>query len=769
MRMLTLQVEAGSSVHQIYQPQQFRLSQTEDREALELLRREPGIQVRDTILAQVRDLVRTRCPDRKLSATDLDALAAEHLGGAPGEEYGIWFYYPWSKQLVHLLDQSEFIELRTNRNLYKINHEERRRLAEKRVGIVGLSVGQSVALTLALERSCGELRLADFDILDLSNLNRVRAGVHNIGVPKVYVTAREIAEIDPYLSVTCFPTGVTEESCDDFLALAAPLDLVVEECDSIDIKFMVRERARSHRIPVVMDTCDRGMIDIERFDLEPERPIFHGLADGLVGGSLRGLTTEEKIPYVLAILGVDRLSPRLRASLIEVEQTVTTWPQLASGVAMGGGAAADVVRRILLGERVASGRHYLDMDQLVPATKSDLQDGEKRIFRSRELALERMLDATRPLTPQPSRKFVCPSSDSIRRLVSDAILAPSGGNCQPWKWLFDGEQLYVFHDRSRSRMPYDPRGFGSVLAIGCSVENLLLSANASGLNVECDLLPRADAPELIARFGFPENSDGADIAWRLELYEFISTRRTNRALGSRQALHPGDKEALTAAVRSVPEIAVHWLEQEEELQECADLLGRTDALQLTSRPLHQFLVSEIRWTPEEAHTTGDGITLESLELSPSDRAGFELCRDWSALEIVRQVGSCRNLEKSSRKAIASGSAVGVITVPQRTLEAYLHSGRAVERMWLTSTEHGLALHPMTSLPYLLAHFEDGYGLGFDETTRELCRNLLPRYRQLFPNPEKRAHVFLFRVSYAEETTWRSLRRPVESVLTMPTV
>jgi len=71
-------------------------------------------------------------------------------------------------------------------------------------------------------------------------------------VPKVYITAREIAEIDPYLPVTCFPAGITEDNCDVFLMGGSPLDIVIEECDSIDIKILVRYRSRRHRIPVVM-------------------------------------------------------------------------------------------------------------------------------------------------------------------------------------------------------------------------------------------------------------------------------------------------------------------------------------------------------------------------------------------------------------------------------------------------------------------------------------------------------------------------------------
>ena len=56
------------------------------------------------------------------------------------------------------------------------------------------------------------------------------------------------------------------------------LDLVIEECDSLDMKVRVREEARARGIPVLMETSDRGLFDVERFDVEPERPLFHGTA-----------------------------------------------------------------------------------------------------------------------------------------------------------------------------------------------------------------------------------------------------------------------------------------------------------------------------------------------------------------------------------------------------------------------------------------------------------------------------------------------------------
>ena len=85
---------------------------------------------------------------------------------------------------MHVLSENDFIKIRTNRNQLKITPQEQQLLQQKTIGIIGLSVGQSVALTMVMERMCGKIKLADFDELDLSNLNRLRSGLHNIGVKK---------------------------------------------------------------------------------------------------------------------------------------------------------------------------------------------------------------------------------------------------------------------------------------------------------------------------------------------------------------------------------------------------------------------------------------------------------------------------------------------------------------------------------------------------------------------------------------------------------
>lgn len=349
-----------------YQPRFFRLNHPTEKIAYQELTNSGRVLfIHDQIEGQLKELIKCLNPALKLKADDYPELIEKHFGAINMHDYGVWVYYPWSKRLVHLLDEEEFIEVRTNRNRNKISKEEQEMLRTKKIGIAGLSVGQSVALTLAMERTCGELRLADFDSAELSNLNRLRTGVHHLGLKKTVIAAREIMEIDPFIKIRVFEDGLNSSNLDQFFTQDGYLDVFVEVCDSLEVKIESRFKARQLKIPVIMDTNDRGMVDIERFDLEPERPLLHGLADDLDPVKVKNLSNEEKIPYILKIVGADTLSTRLKISIAQIGKTINTWPQLASSVVLGGAVTTDVCRRILLDEFTASGRYYVDFEELI--------------------------------------------------------------------------------------------------------------------------------------------------------------------------------------------------------------------------------------------------------------------------------------------------------------------------------------------------------------------------------------------------------------------
>lgn len=329
--------------------------------------------VYDTIEDQLDELIHSEDPAVSHTADTLAASRRRICGETAMWRWGTWVFYPWSGRLVHVLPREEFQRVRTDRNRNKIDRAQQRVLRARRIGVIGLSVGSSAAVTLAMEGVGGSFRLADFDTVGLSNLNRLRAGVADLGVSKAVLAARQMFEIDPYLDIEVFTDGLTEESIGLFFdGTGTTLDLLVEECDTVWAKVVAREYARRRGIPVLMDTNDRGLLDVERFDLEPHRPLFHGRTGESTASDVATMDRGEQLSYLMTVVDEPRLSPAMRDAVGEIGRTLSSWPQLASGVMLGGALVADTARRILLGELIPSGRSYIDLDELIPAVGPQL-------------------------------------------------------------------------------------------------------------------------------------------------------------------------------------------------------------------------------------------------------------------------------------------------------------------------------------------------------------------------------------------------------------
>lgn len=312
----------------------------------------------DTLEGQLVEWLVTRNPSLREKPEAMAGEINRELGPGGWETYGCWAWYPWRSTWVRLLPESAFVELRTNRNRNKITSEEQALLATKTVGIAGLSVGSSLAMTLAMERICGRLKLADFDELELSNLNRIQTGVHNLGMPKVVAIARSIAEVDPYFDVEVYPDGFTADNAVEFMS---GLDFVCDACDQVRAKAHLRWHAKAQGVPLIMETSDRGMIDIERYD-QPDTPYLHGrISDSLLAEMRQA--PGWKPEYFDAFIDMSQASKRGVLSLQQVGTQLVGWPQLYTDVVGGGAHAAQVIRNVFLGGAIADARHYLEWNE----------------------------------------------------------------------------------------------------------------------------------------------------------------------------------------------------------------------------------------------------------------------------------------------------------------------------------------------------------------------------------------------------------------------
>lgn len=735
-----------------------------DREALlELLKANPQIRVHDRIHAQLRELQKALNPAVKFNENSIDAEVDKYLDGRKLIEFGSWVYYPWRHELVHLLGPHEFAIVRTDRNRNKINREEQAQLGTKKVGVIGLSVGQSVSLAMALERSFGEIRLADFDTLDLSNLNRIRTGTRNLGLNKAVITAREIAELDPYLNVTCFTDGLTRENMDAFFTEGGPIDILVEECDSVDIKILARQKAKELRIPVVMDMSDRGCLDVERFDLEPTRPLMHGWIDHLdLDAAQRPMTAEEKVPYMLPITGVETLSPRMKASVIELGQTIGTWPQLATSVVLGGALAGDAVRRILLGQFSTSGRWHVDLEEQIadPAAAVEMPaHTAQEPFHINNYRLSQLEEELGPV----GRDALKLDRGTIEQLVEAGGMAPSAGNMQPWKFLQHEDRLLLFHDKGRSRSMWDPDDTFARIALGACVENVVLKAHALGLEVA--LVPGAAKDnELIAAFEFAHAASNAHEPHLMDaLAGMIGARHTNRKLSAPEHIPEASLERLHAALHGSVGLDVRYMTDRQDLAQLGGICAVAQRIKLLHpKSRAEYFGRVVRWKPEQAAQKRDGIGLGLLEMHPAEEAMMHMSADPRAMDLLDRWGLGANLGMRANMAAATASAMGLISCDAHRPVSPIAAGRAVQRLWLAAQAEGLAIQPLMVPVQLMRTLELR-----PATVREKDRHELEEIRGEFLRAwqlQDREALFMFRIAKAAPPAARSLRLQLNEVL-----
>ncbi|MBI5016633.1 MAG: sulfur carrier protein ThiS adenylyltransferase ThiF [Deltaproteobacteria bacterium] len=131
-----------------------------------------------------------------------------------------------------------------------------------RVGVAGLGgLGSQVAIALA-RTGVGSLVLADFDVVEPSNLNRQQYFVDQIGQPKTAALAVTLARINPYLTIETHCVRLTP---DNIPSLFAGCRVLVEAFDRADQKAMLVETALA-KLPETWVVAASGVAGYEPSD-----------------------------------------------------------------------------------------------------------------------------------------------------------------------------------------------------------------------------------------------------------------------------------------------------------------------------------------------------------------------------------------------------------------------------------------------------------------------------------------------------------------------
>lgn len=308
-------------------------------------------------LRELYDLPSTDPDAQPLPLIDLDDPGAI-------ERASRYIVYPWRTTIVRLPDADTFQFLRTARNRYLLTETEQRAWSHAVIGVAGLSIGSS-ALAACAMTGARHFRIADYDTLSPTNLNRITGSVCDLGKSKLDLAHRRILEADPYSAIDAFPLGYTPATAARFLGTdtaTPPVAVAIDEIDDVAMKIDIRRRARTAGIPVITatDLGNNVVLDVERYDLDPNYPIFHGLGENF--SPTDATDPIQRLRMAAAIVG-DEATPRMRYSATQIGRSLPSWPQLGTTATLAGSFAATAARMIVCNTRpVTSGRYRLTID-----------------------------------------------------------------------------------------------------------------------------------------------------------------------------------------------------------------------------------------------------------------------------------------------------------------------------------------------------------------------------------------------------------------------
>ncbi|MCR4261009.1 MAG: ThiF family adenylyltransferase [Candidatus Colwellbacteria bacterium] len=335
------------------------------------LKNKVGCRVVDILEAQLAELYEIQNPSVLYSPTPdpgLTEFISKKLIG-DRELFGDWIFFPCTSVLLHTVSKSENYTLRTSRNKNIITEEEQEKLRDFTISIAGLSVGGNIATTLAYNGFPGNLKLADFDLLETTNLNRIRGKLADVGRPKLDIISQQLYELDPYINITSFSSGIDGSNLQDFLGGESTTKLVFEIIDDLRIKILLRLEAKRLKIPLIMLTSigDSVLIDVERYDTDTSTTPFNGLVEEKeIQDILSGKASKsEENKYVIKIVGMENIPQKVLDSVKGIGVSLIGRPQVMSTITVEAGIAVYLARMIALGLPVPSGRSRVKFEDFI--------------------------------------------------------------------------------------------------------------------------------------------------------------------------------------------------------------------------------------------------------------------------------------------------------------------------------------------------------------------------------------------------------------------
>jgi molybdopterin/thiamine biosynthesis adenylyltransferase/nitroreductase len=659
-------------------------------------------------------------------------------------------------------NRQHYLEAALGRNRGLFSAADQERLLNARVAIPGLGGVGGVHLVTLARMGIGGFHLADFDAFEPANVNRqYGAQIQHFGQPKLSTMAAEARQINPFLELALFPEGVCPQNLTTFLEGA---DIVVDGIDffAFEIRRLIFNRAREMGIPVItagpmgfsaallVFMPDQGMSFDEYFAIRRDMSLEEKLLAFFIGLAPRATQMDYTDPT-------------------RIDMHARQGPSIAAACQLCAAVAATEATRILLGRPgVRPVPHYAQYDplarkfhqgRLFMGNRHPLQRYKLKRLKSLWLEGGNPLQAEWKPAPRVNPRPARLSEPVLEYILQAAIRAPSGDNCQPWRFHADGNRISLYLRPEADRSLFNVKQYASMIACGAAAENMRLAATRFGFQGRIAFRPHPAEPLPVADIHFEAAGMAED-----PLQRFIPERHTNRTTYDGRTISASVLATLAAEIDAFPQVELEMIQDREHRRKIARLVWQADRIRLENRKLHAYFMRMLRFTTRTALDRRDGLPLCNLEAGTGGELFLRMTRAWPVMKVCNALGASRLIAGLSYRGILQASVVGLVKCHDATPEQFFEGGRALQRIWLAATRAGLDFQPMTAITLFRLRWQLGRQHAFASKQRRALETLWPNYERLFSaaGTQHQGHVMLFRLGYGKRAACRTLRRPTTS-------
>jgi hypothetical protein len=305
----------------------------------------------------------------------------------------------------------------------------------------------------------------------------------------------------------------------------------------------------------------------------------------------------------------------------------------------------------------------------------------------------------------PAHPDALTAVETARRVVAEAVWAPSVHNTQPWWFSADGQQISLYADVGRRLAVADPDGREMMISCGAALFTVRLALRSLGYIPEACVLPDPAQPTLVARVTWTQRAAVTDFERRLASQ--VRQRRTHRGAFDPVPLSPDLIAALREGAARHGAMLRIVTDDGQRAALAAAVETAERATHLDSRRVQELVV----WTSPPGSPRTDGVPPTSYpartEHTDPDFPGrdFAMGRGWGIPPL------------SSAVWPRTSGAVGVLATADDRPADWVNTGQALQRILLTAGTCGVAaaLHSQpVELPWLRERIRGRLGGGYPQ-------------------------------------------------------